>query len=185
MNHKFFVYTFLASLLPGLAHASEAEINIGDQSVNGQLTLLTSSKQAEFGAGYIYREGGVHIGNIDLHARGQTAIGNLPTTVGIGAQLSFFDENDLDGSALGLGGYAHVKIPEVPGLGIKAAVHFAPSITSFGDTDMFWRTDIKATYRVIQNADIYVGYRNVRADLNESGDHSLDENAHVGFTVMF
>ena len=185
MNCKTLVYSMLAGLLPGFAQASEVEINIGNESVNAQVNLLTGTRQAEFGGGYIYREGGVHIGNVDLHARGQTALGNLPTTVGIGAQMSFFDEDRLDGYALGLGGYAHLKIPEVPGLGFKAAVHYAPSITTFSDAEQFLRTDLKVTYRVIQNADVYVGYRNVRVDIENQGHRSLDENVHLGFMIIF
>lgn len=127
----------------------------------------------------------MNIANLDLHARGQTALGNFPTTVGIGAQVSLFNEDKADGSAIGLGGYAHVKIPEVPGLGVKAALHFAPSITSFNDLEQFFRADVKVTYRVIQNADIYLGYRSVIGDIRGSGNQSLDENAHVGFMIMF
>ncbi|MBK8970234.1 MAG: hypothetical protein IPM37_02260 [Hahellaceae bacterium] len=185
MTRKSLLLSALALAVPVVASANEFELNISNKSVNGQLTFLNASRQAEFGAGYIYREGGMNIANIDIHARGQTALGNFPTTVGIGAQVSMYEEDKIDGGAIGIGGYAHVKIPEVPGLGIKAAAHFAPSITSFNDLEQFFRADVKVTYRVIQNADIYVGYRSVIGDIRGRGNESLDENAHVGFMLMF
>lgn len=174
-----------ALLAAAQVQADEAEVNIGNKAVNAQLTFLNATREADFSLGYIYRKGSIHIGNIDLHARGQTALGNLPTTVGIGAQTAFFDEDKKDGSALALGGYAHVKIPEVPGLGFRAAVHFAPSITTFGDAEQYLRTDLKMTYRVIPNADVHLGFRSVRADIQDRGNESLDDSWNLGFTVQF
>ncbi|WLQ14615.1 YfaZ family outer membrane protein [Hahella aquimaris] len=174
-----------ALLGASIATASELDFNIGDESVNVQVNMLPQSRDFETGLGYLYHKGGGHLLNGDLHARGQTAIGNLPTTVGIGAQLDVFTESDVDGSAIALGGYAHIKIPSVPGLGLKVAGHFAPSITSFQDAEQFSRFDVKTTYRVIPNADIYLGYRVIKADIERHDDITLDEGLNVGFALQF
>lgn len=165
--------------------ADEADINISNKSINAQANFLTGSRDIEFGAGYVYREGGTNVVNGDLHARGQTVLGNLPTTVGVGGRLSYLNEDRIDGAALAFGGFAHIKIPEVPGLGFKGSFHLAPSITSFSDVTQFMRTDIRATYRVIQNADVYAGYRNIRAEIAEIRKVTVDEAWHLGFTLHF
>ncbi len=183
MRH--YVAAGLGLMISFASLADEADLNISNRSVNGQLNFLTNSREVEFGGGYVYRKGGTNVANLDMHARGQTAIGNLPTTVGVGARLSTFQEDDLDGTAVGLGGYAHVKVPEVPGLGFKAGFHLAPAITSFSDIERFYRTDIRATYRVIQSADIYGGYRSIRAKIESGDEETLDESFHLGFTLFF
>src|SRR5690606_27117380 len=98
------------------SQASEFDFNISDESVNGSVALVPAGSSVDFGAGYIYEKGGTHIGNADFHARGRTALGNLPATVGVGVQLNVFEADPIDGGALGIGGYTHLKIPTVPGL---------------------------------------------------------------------
>lgn len=170
--------------------ASELDLNISNKSINLQFNTeppfsVANNSKFEVGAGYIYREGGTKIANLDFHALGQTVLVNMPTTVLIGARAIYFDEDEGDGGGLALGGGAHVKIPQVPGMGVKATGHIAPQITSFGEAERILRTDIRATYRVIQNADIYAGYRAIRARLEDSGSQSVDENIHIGFMLIF
>lgn len=184
------IMALAVTLLSQHADATELDLNISDQSINLQVSTqppLPAGTQSKFaiGAGYIYREGGTKIANLDFHALGQTVLGNMPTTVSIGARGIYFDEDAADGAAVALGGGAHVKIPAVPGMGVKLTTHFAPQITSFGDAENLLLTELRATYRVIQNADIYAGYRVVRARLEDSGSQSIDENLHVGFTLIF
>jgi len=172
------------------AFASELDINISNKSANIQVNTQPpiaagSNSQFDVGAGYIYREGGVKLINVDFHALGQTVIGNMPTTVNIGARVLYFDDDPADGGGLGLGGGAHVKIPQVPGLGVKASAHFAPQITTFGDSERLIRAEVRTTYRIIQNTDIYAGYRVIRAEDKDGDDYSIDENVHIGFTFIF
>ncbi len=172
-------------IMAGQSQATELDLNISNKAANAQVNIIPDSRKIDAGLGYVYRDSSTHIFNADFHARGQTVIGNLPTTVGVGVQGSVMDEDELDGSAVGLGGTVHVKIPSVPGLGIKTAAHYAPAITSFGDLERFVRFDIRTTYRVIQNADIYAGYRLIRTKVENAGSETLDENVHVGFTLQF
>jgi len=170
--------------------ASELDLNISSKAINVQFDTqarASTRNSAKFhvGAGYIYREGGTKIGNLDFHALGQTAIQNLPTTVFIGARAIYFDEDAGDGAGLALGGGAQINLPQVPGFSVKGTAHFAPQITSLDDLENLFRTDIRANYRIIQNADLYVGYRLIRAKIEDRGSNSVDENVHLGFTFIF
>jgi len=175
----------LPLLVASHSQATELDLNISNKAANVQVNIIPNSRKFDAGVGYVYRQSRTHIFNADFHARGQTVLGNLPTTVGVGLQGSLLDEDELDGSALGLGGTVHIKFPSVPGLGLKTAAHYAPSITSFGDIDRLVRFDIRTTYRVIQNADVYAGYRLIRTKVNDSGSETLDENVHLGFALQF
>lgn len=185
MRRQNALYLALAMTVTASASASELDFNIGDESVNAQVSVAPTGQQLDFGFGYIYQKGGTHVANLDVHARGRTVLGNLPTTVGIGLQGSAYDEGPVDGGALALGGYAQVQIPSVPGLSVRAGLHFAPSITSFGDSDNFFRWEASVGYRLIQHADVYLGYRQVKTNLEDGPNITLTEDILVGFRLLF
>ncbi|GAA3973464.1 YfaZ family outer membrane protein [Allohahella marinimesophila] len=167
------------------AQASELDIALSEDSVAVDLRFLNEERSLRSSAGIVYREGGSRVFDLELLALGQTAIGNLPTTVGIGGQLDLFNGDDLEGGALPIGGFVQFNIPQVPGLGYTAAAFVAPSITAFGDADRFWRFDTKVTYRIIRAADVYLGYRHLHAKAEEGSDVSLEESFHLGFRLQF
>ncbi|UZE95181.1 YfaZ family protein [Alkalimarinus alittae] len=168
-----------------VAHANDVSLRISDDSVHTQVNISPNSSTIDFGAGYMYHEGSRHIINIDMHAKGQTAIGNLPTTVGVGVQATGFDDKQIDGGALGLGGFARLNLPSVPGLSFEGALHYAPSILSFGDADDLTRFKAQVNYRVIQNADVFLGYHFLNTDLEHSNDVTLDEGIFAGMKLLF
>jgi len=168
-----------------ITQASDATLRLSDDSVHGQVNLSNNSSNLDFGAGYMYHEGSRHIINIDLHAKGQTAVGNLPATVGIGVQLTGYDTDDLQGGAVGLGGFARLNVPEVHGLSFEGALHYAPSILSYSDSEDMTRFRIQANYRLIQNADVFAGYHYLNTDLDGGSDITLDEGLFIGMKLMF
>jgi len=168
-----------------LTQASDATLRLSDDSVHGQVNLSNNASNLDFGAGYMYHEGSRHIINIDLHSKGQTAIGNLPTTVGVGVQLTGYDVDDFEGGAVGLGGFARLNMPEVPGLSFEGALHYAPSILSFSDSEDLTRLRIQANYRLIQTADVFAGYHYLNTDIDGGSDFTLDEGVFVGMKLMF
>ena len=171
--------------IPTLSQASDATLRLSNDSVHGQVNSSNSASNTDFGAGYMYHEGSRHIINVDLHAKGQTAVGNLPTTVGIGVQFTGYDTDNVEGGAIGLGGFTRMNVPEVPGLSFEGALHYAPSILSFSDSDNMTRLRIQANYRLIQTADVFAGYHYLNTDIDGSSDVTLDEGLFVGMKLMF
>lgn len=170
------------------AWASDLDLSLTDESVRGQISFFDNTDDLQLGAGYTYHEGSRHIINLDFHAQGRTALGNLPTTAGIGVRgLAWDDDDDLDGGAMGIGGYATVNIPAVPGLSFGGSLHYAPSILSFGDSDDMTSVEIRGSYRLIRNAEVFVGYRYLNTDLDKASrdDIDLDEGLLGGIRIFF
>ncbi len=174
------------------AQATELDINISNKALNAQVNVMPEIPPAgkgefDVGVGYLYHEDDNHVLNVDFHARGQTVLANMPTTVRIGARAMTVkeDKTDASGAGIAIGGGIYTNIPQVPGLAFRGNAHIAPSITAFGDLDQLFRIELQTTYRVIQNADVYVGYRNVRAKIDGYGSETLDNSLHVGFTLLF
>ncbi|MDY6841309.1 MAG: YfaZ family outer membrane protein, partial [Pseudomonadota bacterium] len=163
------------------------DLSLTSNSVKGQVNFLGPNDDVQLGGGYTYHEGSRHIANVDFHAQGRTAIGNLPTTAGLGLRGIGWDDDSLDGGAAGLGGFATVNIPDVPGLSFTGALHYAPSILSFGDSDDMTNLELRGSYRVIRNAEVFAGYRylNTELDSPRGGDVNLDEGIMAGMKIFF
>ena len=174
------------SLAAAPAFAGDVDLSLTNDSVKGQVNFFGTNNDIQLGTGYTYHEGGRDIFNADFHAQGRTAIGNLPTTAGIGMRGIFWDQGRADGGALGLGGFATVNIPNVPGLSFTGGQHYAPSILSFGDSDDMTSLELRGSYRVIRNAEVFAGYRYLNTDIeNSSRDVNLDEGVMAGMKIFF
>ena len=175
----------LLSLASTSAFAADADLSLTNDSAKGQVNFFETNSDIQLGAGYTYHEGSRHIGNIDFHAQGRTALGNLPTTAGLGVRALGWEDDKLDGGAVGLGGFATVNIPDAPGLSFTGGLHYAPSILSFGDSDDMTSLELRANYRVIRNAEVFVGYRYLNTNFEGSGDLNLDEGVMAGMKLFF
>jgi hypothetical protein len=170
------------------ASANEFDMRISDDAIHGNFSIFKEDSNAQFGLGYFYKNDDetINIMNIDLHTKGQTAIANLPTTVGIGFSANLFKEGNFKGSAVGIGGSVRVNIPEAPGLSIETALHYAPSVLSFGDSDEFRRFRLQINYRIIESADISLGYRYINVGVEETNDnHTFESGAFLGLKLSF
>src|SRR5680860_1534966 len=179
------ISVLVLSLAAAPAFASDLDLSLTNDSVKGQVNFFGTNNDLQLGAGYTYHEGSRHIGNVDFHAQGRTALGNLPTTAGLGMRLIGWDDDRVDGGALALGGYATVNIPDVPGLSVTGGLHYAPSILAFGDSDDMTSLEARVSYRVIRNAELFAGYRYLDTDLDGRGDLNLDEGLMAGMKLYF
>lgn len=175
------------SLVSSAAFAADVDISLTNDSAKGQINFFGATSDMQVGAGYTYHEGKLHIGNLDFHAQGRTAMGNLPTTAGLGFRAIGWDSErgNVDGGAVGLGGFATVNVPDAPGLSFTGGLHYAPSILSFGDSEDMTSLELRANYRVIRNAEVFAGYRYLNTDLENRRDIHLDEGVIVGMKLFF
>lgn len=175
-----------AILSSTVANANELDLRLSNDAVHGNYTIDSSRSKAKFGLGYFYKDDdySVNVVNVDLHAKGQTAIVNMPATVAIGLESNFFKVGDFKGSAVGIGGSLRLNLPNTPGLSIETDLHYAPKVLSFGDSDEFRRFRIQTNYRVIENADIAFGYRYMNVGNNENSENeTLESGVYLGLQL--
>lgn len=178
--------SIFALAFSNLANADQLDLRLSNDSVHGNFTLDKERSKAKFGLGYFYKDDNVSVNvvNADLHAKGRTALGNLPATIGIGFQGNFFKVASFKGSAVGIGGSVRLNIPSAPGLSIETDLHYAPDVLAFGDADEFRRFRVQSNYRVIENADISFGYRYLNVGSEQSGKNSnLESGAFIGLQL--
>lgn len=185
---KFSLHAASLLLIGGLSNsigAAEVDFTISDKSVYGGLTVTPDSSKMNLAAGYLYHTDNRNTYHLDLHAQGQTVLGNLPTTAGVGFRAIGYKEGDIDGHGIGIGGFGDVNIPDVPGLSAVASFHYAPTILSFSDAENIKWFDAAMSYRVIQNADVQVGYRYVHVAIDDAKDRLADSSLFLGLKMHF
>ncbi|MDX1452103.1 MAG: YfaZ family outer membrane protein [Oleiphilaceae bacterium] len=177
----------LLALCSSTVTASQFDLRVSDDAIQANLAVSSMSEDLLFGGGYFYKdeEEAINILDVDLHAQGRTALGNLPSNVNIGMIASYMKEDAFKASAVALGGRINVNIPEAPGLSLETSFHFAPDVLAFGDSDSMTRAHVQANYRLIQSADVSAGYRLLRAGVKEAGHRTFESGLFLGLRLKF
>jgi len=66
-----------------------------------------------------------------------------------------------------------------------AEVWFAPDVLAFDKLDKYQEIALSIGYNVIRDADVFLGYRNLKAGFKSLGDGTLDTGFHAGIRVKF
>lgn len=114
---------------------------------------------------------------------------NATYRAAVGGRLYFYDYGSLNGAAVAVGGMFYHTIPGAQRLSAGGYAWYAPQVTSFGDTERIYEVGGRVAYRVIQNTDVFLGYRYLRLKNEKSGktvfDNALEKGLHIGFRLNF
>lgn len=111
---------------------------------------------------------------------------NSPLYLGVGARVFGFKNGDVNGGALGVGGFFRYQIPQVEGLSTAGYLYYAPSVVSFNDTENLADADVRIQYALLPTARIYTGYRYSRYKIEDiSKVFVLEQGIHFGLKVDF
>jgi predicted porin len=66
-----------------------------------------------------------------------------------------------------------------------ASLFYAPSIVAFGDADQMYEFEMRVEYELLPTANVYLGYRSIKADIKNRKDITVDESAVVGLRFKF
>ncbi|TNC80047.1 MAG: hypothetical protein C9356_16025 [Oleiphilus sp.] len=173
--------------LSSVCFANDFDLRISDDALHANLAVIDEYSELKYGMGYFYKDAdeSINVVNVDFQSQGQTAMGNLPTTVGLGIQGNYFKEDNIKGSAIGIGGNVRVNLPSAPGVSIESEAHFAPDVLAFSDAKSFARFRAQANYRIIRTADISAGYRYLHTKLTSGRKRTLESGLFLGLKIKF
>lgn len=184
MRFSILLAAALAAGLGGTVAADSLDINLSDDTVQGVYT--TNWRTAEFNTGVLYNDDqedwAVSAG---LLALGERRNPEMRSQGGLGGKLYIASASNEDIVALGLGGQLRVFPGNGP-IGISGSLFYAPDIVTFMDGEKFWEADARVEFEMVRrNASLYVGYRKMRADLDNGRDVTLDSGLHAGVKISF
>ena len=178
---------FLAAVAAGFSApvlADSLDINLNNDSV--QAIYATDWRKAEFNAGFLSNgDQNDWVASMGLLASGEKQTGEMRTEAGLGGKVYVADVSNKDVLALGLGGQFSVHPNNGP-IGFGGYLYYAPDVVTFMDGKKFWEWGVRAEFEVVKKtANIYVGYRKVRADLDNNTNVTVDSGGHVGVKISF
>ena len=177
----------LAALAAGFSSAVSADsldINLNDDSI--QAIYATNWRTAEFNAGLLSNsDQNDWVASIGLLALGEKQTGETRIEGGLGGKIYLADVANQDVLALGLGGQFRT-FPNNGPIGLSGFLYYAPDIVTAMDGEKFWEWGARAEFEVVKKtANIYIGYRKVRADLDNGQNVTVDSGLHAGVKITF
>ncbi len=190
MKRTRWFFTALLVLGPAaaLAQGSGLDINISNHAVYGAYdTELTLSGLDLSFEGLHNKDRGDFVG-AGLGLRADANPGGTPVYALIGVKALWINpsyKNVTSGTALALGGGVQFALPQYNRIMFGAYAYWAPSVTSFGNSERFLEGEVRGGYRVLPNGTVYLAYRYVTARFKNTGDLLIDNGINIGFSLRF
>ena len=165
------------------AAAGSVDLNLSNHSIEAKFYANAGAADWTFGALY-NRDTRDRALNVGLLATGDSAIGNSRFEGGLGGKLYSVTVGSSDVLALALGG----QVRWFPGNGsfaLGAYAFYAPHVVTLLDGQRFFDIGVRAEVEVIRNSFLYVGYRQVQAELDNQVKLNVDKGAFVGMQIKF
>ena len=182
----------LALLAAVPARAEQFDLNVSSDSfraaLDGPLSRLFEGSKGAYDLGLLVN----HEGDDDAFAAhgaflltGNAGAQDADVTAGVGVRAQYLNLEDDNGGGLALGGQVEVRFPGFERFGFSAYGWYQPEVLSLGKVEEQTEWAASVDYKILKDAAIYVGYRELRADIENAGSHTLDEGAHFGLRLNF
>ena len=101
------------------------------------------------------------------------------------AYWNWADADGADAGAIAVGGKIHYAPPALRGVGFGANAYYAPKVTSFSDAEGFTEYNLLVDYQLMPQALLYLGYREIRTDIENAGWVDVDDGGYLGVQFRF
>jgi YfaZ precursor len=167
------------------AAAGSVDINLSNTTVEAKFYANAGAADWTFG-GLYNRDTKDRALNVGLLATGDSAIANSRIEGGLGGKLYSVTVSNpnADVLALALGG----QLRWFPGNGsfaIGPYAFYAPRVVTVLDGQRFFDVGVRAELELIRNSFVYVGYRQMRVDLDNQAKRDVDKGGFVGLQIKF
>ncbi|HGX93025.1 MAG TPA: hypothetical protein ENK35_06895 [Candidatus Tenderia sp.] len=173
------------------ASADEVEVNLSNDTAYLQYASpmeYNGYGRTDLEVGALYTETDDLLGSIGIAMLGEVGsdVPGLSFGLAIKAYAVKLDVADATLGAITLGGKARYSPPSADRFAVLGYVNYAPTITTFGDSENLMEVGARAEYEVLPGAAIYIGYREITTDLENGGPEvKLDDQGHVGLRISF
>jgi hypothetical protein len=172
------------------ARAERVDVNLSDETLRG--TFEAPLPTARLGGVYEFgaligenRDVDFQQAHVGLLVTGDAGARRATVTAGLGGRLFVLAGDGADGGGLARGGMFDARLPSVNRIGGIAYAYGAPGASTFGDLEGWYEYAARVDYQVLQGASIYVGWRQVKVDVEGFGDFTVDTGFHAGLRLTF
>ncbi len=184
---KQYLVTLTLAMFSASVSAHTLDLTLNNKAVGLDYSTQVTEAGLNVGGGLLHHEdnGDAYYGSLFV-ADNVNEQSNL--LAGIGARFYYLDEDegDLSGTAVGIGGFINWEIPAVPNVSLRTDIYYAPDVLAFDDISRYLDFTVKIQYRIIEQAWLYIGYRNAEMESASNGnDFEIDEGGHLGIMLWF
>lgn len=175
---KSVIFVALAALSATL-QANEIELSVSDELID---VRLVSEYEQGFSGTFAYLHAGYKESDSDQLSYTFATKGKIDRfDASLGARIFWLDVEggDVYGVALGAGGAVDI----IDKLSVSAEAYFAPDIITGGDFEHTLDASVRLNYQLIENGNLFVGYRVFEAD--DKVDVDVYDNPYVGVRFTF
>jgi hypothetical protein len=174
----------LAAAFSGVVAADSIDVNLNHDSIQAIYATKLSAADLNFG----------FLNNSDRHdwvaSAGLLVFGDnrgaqTRSEIGLGGKIYVASVGNQNVYALGLGGQGRV-FPNNGPIGIGGYAFYAPDVVTGGHGKQFWEAGARVEFEMIKNtANVYLGYRKVRTELEAGERVTIDSGGNVGLQINF
>jgi len=196
---KSIVAIFMSSLFMSSVFANSAEISLNSNSFKLQGDWELGNNGIVIQGSALHNEDRGNVAGLAALKFGNA--GSEGLDAGIGLKLAYVDP-DIEteftilpvplpeisapsGTALAVGGEVTYIPPQYNRIKATAHIWFAPDVLAFDKLDKYQEIGVSVGYNVIRDADVFIGYRNVKVGFKDFGDGTIDTGFHAGIRVKF
>ncbi len=164
-------------------YAQALELTVGEKSAAATwgITIGASNVgRTEINLGILYNEERNALGEVGILVVDVAGSKSPGLSIGIGPNFYFASTDTGDIAAIGLGGELRYKLPSLNRLFFSFIGYYAPNIVTFAKADNLYELGANIGYEILPTADIFLGYRKIKADFGSLGDEALDDSFHFG-----
>lgn len=186
----------LAALLMGVvaipAHAEIIDLSVNDDgfraALYGPLSRTGADAAGQYDIGVVMRperEDDLLVVHAGALVTGDAGMQQFDLAAGVGVRGVYIGRDHDTGGAVAIGGQAEGRLPGYDRFGLSMYGYYAPKVLSFGEFDKYYEVGASLDYQVLQNASVYVGYRNVNVRIEDGPELTADTGFHVGVRLKF
>lgn len=194
-----------AAMIGTASAESTLDLNLDDNSARIAFNTPITPTGLYANAAYLYNQDRGDVFNAGVHLIGDAGVGPNPLHAGLGGQFYYVNPDRGapcgniclvtggspgpfaragSGEAIAIGGFVQYQLPRYNRIGFGGHIYYAPGIISFGGLNRFLEYGVRADYQVLRNANVYIGYRQIKADFGP-GFGDMDSGFHVGMQLNF
>lgn len=168
--------------------ASAEEVNIQLSSDTARFMYLTEAFGQDFGrleleVGFLYNENDNSLINAGLLVRGESV--SVPLIVSLGARAYYADLDTATVGALAIGGDLLLSPESWGGFGLGGFYFTAPGVVSFIDATDLTEYGAYVNFQITPQARFALGYKNIKASIENAADIEIDDGAYFSLNLSF
>lgn len=164
------------------AHAADISLGVSNKALAADFTSQPIGHGLEFTVGGLHHSENGNVGTTGLQVSQQI---NSSFTASLGGKAYFIQNDTRNASAIALGGLVDMAVPTLPQIHFGAHGWYAPSVTSFNNTNSVQDLGAFVSYRVLSNGEVFAAYRHVRVDYEREGGLTIQNGVLFGMKLVF